>query len=117
MELKQQNLKFHRIPRNFVHIQSSMEFHGILWNFFEFPWNFMELDKFEIKKNIFLNIVVGVLLMIICYLANISQERYILHGFQYRNLYFEQPSVNENDRRSAKMTGCSLVSAKLNAMH
>ena len=64
MELKQQNLKFHGIPWNFVQIQSSMEFHGtftILPSSMEFhgtflkfhgiPWNFMELDKFDIIKS------------------------------------------------------------------
>ena len=37
--------------------KSSMEFRG---TFFEVPWNSMELDKFHIKKFIFLNIVFGV---------------------------------------------------------
>ena len=90
--------------------KSSMEFHGIPWNFFwssmEFhgiPWN---LINFIFKKIIFLNIVFGIWLMIRCYLAKISQKRYKLHWFQYRNLYFEHPSVSENGTRSAKMACC-----------
>ena len=90
--------------------KSSMEFHGIPWNFFwssmEFhgiPWN---LIKFIFKKIIFLNIVFGIWLMIRCYLAKISQKRYKLHWFQYRNSYFEHPSVSENGTRSAKMACC-----------
>ena len=90
--------------------KSSMEFHGIPWNFFwssmEFhgiPWN---LINFIFKKIIFLNIVFGIWLMIRCYLAKISQKRYKLHWFQYRNSYFEHPSVSENGTRSAKMACC-----------
>ena len=92
--------------------KSSMEFHGIPWNFFwssmEFhgiPWN---LINFIFKKIIFLNIVFGIWLMIRCYLAKISQKRYKLHWFQYRNSYFEHPSVSENGTRSAKMACCSI---------
>ena len=92
--------------------KSSMEFHGIPWNFFwssmEFhgiPWN---LINFIFKKIIFLNIVFGIWLMIRCYLAKISQKRYKLHWFQYRNSYFEHPSVSENGTRSAKMACCLL---------
>ena len=92
--------------------KSSMEFHGIPWNFFwssmEFhgiPWN---LIKFIFKKIIFLNIVFGIWLMIRCYLAKISQKRHKLHWFQYRNSYFEHPSVSENGTRSAKMACCSV---------
>ena len=76
--------------------KSSMEFHGI-------PWN---LINFIFKKIIFLNIVFGIWLMIRCYLAKISQKRYKLHWFQYRNSYFEHPSVSENGTRSAKMACC-----------
>ena len=80
--------------------KSSMEFHWIPWNFFlkfhGIPWNSMEPDKFHIKKILFQNIVFGIWLMIRCYLAKISQKRYIWHWFQYRNSYFEQPSVSEN---------------------
>ena len=90
--------------------KSSMEFHGIPWNFFwssmEFhgiPWN---LINFIFKKIILLNIVFGIWLMIGCYLAKISQKRYKLHWFQYRNSYFEHPSVSENGTRSAKMACC-----------
>ena len=75
---------------------SSMEFHGI-------PWN---LINFIFKKIIFLNIVFGIWLMIRCYLAKISKKRYKLHWFQYRNSYFEHPSVSENGTRSAKMVCC-----------
>ena len=94
--------KFHGIPWNFFH---TPEFHGIPWNFwfspkksnvipwnfFEVPWNSMELENLIFKKIIFLNIVVGIWLKIWCYLAKISQKRYILHWFQYRNSYFEHP--------------------------
>ena len=90
-----------KVPWNFL--QSSMElfeqhpwFHGI-------PWN---LINFIFKKIIFLNIVFGIWLMIRCYLAKISQKRNILHWFQYRNSYFEHPSVSENGARSAKMACC-----------
>ena len=130
------SMEYHGIPWNFLQIQSSMEFHGtfsilpssmefhgtfnfpqkssmefhgIPWNFFwssmEFhgiPWN---LINFIFKKIIFLNIVFGIWLMIRCYLAKISQKRYKLH-FQYRNSYFEHPSVSENGTRSAKMACC-----------
>ena len=51
MEFKQQNLKFHGIPWNFVQIQipwNSME----LFPYSRVPWNSMELDKFDIQKNI-----------------------------------------------------------------
>ena len=97
----------------------SMEFHGILsrtkvpWNSMELFWSSVEfhgipwnLINFIFKKIIFLNIVFGIRLMIICYLAKISQKRYILHWFQYRNSYFEHPSVSENGTRSAKMARC-----------
>ena len=86
--------KFHGIPWNFWF--SPKKFHGI-------PWN---LINFIFKKIIFLNIVFGIWLMIRCYLAKISQKGYILHWFQYRNSYFEHPSVNENGARSAKMVCC-----------
>ena len=76
--------------------KSSMGFHGI-------PWN---LINFIFKKIIFLNIVFGIWLMIRCYLAKISQKRYKLHWFQYRNSYFEHPSVSENGTRSVKMACC-----------
>ena len=123
------NPKFHGIPWNFFH---TLRFHGIPWNSMELfispknvpwnsiefhgtfskfhgiPWNSTELDKFDIKKNILLNIVVGVWLMIRCNLAKISQKRYILHWFQYRNLYFEHPSVSENGARWAKMACCCM---------
>ena len=87
--------KFHGIPWNFF--WSSMEFHGIQWN----------LINFIFKKIILLNIVFGIWLMIRCYLAKITQKRYKLHGFQYRNSYFEHPNVSENGTRSAKMACCS----------
>ena len=108
------------VPWNFLQIQSSMEFHGtfsilpssmefhgtFFWSSMEFhgiPWN---LINFIFKKIIFLIIVFGIWLMIRCYLAKISQKRYKLHWFQYRNSYFEHPSVNENGTRSAKMACC-----------
>ena len=101
--------KFHGIPWNFFH---TPEFHGIPWNSMELflkfhgiPWN---LINFIFKKIIFLNIVFGIWLMIRCYLAKISQKRYKLHWFQYRNSYFEHPSVSENGTRSAKMACCSI---------
>ena len=112
MELQKSSMEFHAIPWNFFHTPefhgtfnfppkssfflSSMEFHGI-------PWN---LINFISKKIIFLNIVFGIWLMIRCYLAKISQKRYILYWFQYRNSYFEHPSVSENGTRSAKMACC-----------
>ena len=116
--------KFHGIPWNFFH---TPEFHGIPWNsmellifpqkvpwnsmefhgiFFEVPWNSINLINFIFKKIIFLNIVFGIWLMIRCYLAKISQKRYKLHWFQYRNSYFEHHSVSENGTRSAKMACC-----------
>ena len=70
----------------------------------DFKWNMINLI---FTKIIFLNIVVGIWLTIICYLAKISQKRYILHWFQYRNSYFEHPSVSDNGTRSAKMACCS----------
>ena len=91
---KKSSMEFHGIPWNFF--WSSMEFHGI-------PWN---LINFIFKKIIFLNIVFGIWLMIRCYLAKISQKRYKLHWFQYRNSYFEHLSVSENGTRSAKMACC-----------
>ena len=126
-------MEFHGIPWNFVQIQSSMEFHGTFfilpssmeflgtfhfpqkssmefhgtfWSSMDFhgiPWNLINLI---FKKIIFLNIVVGIRLMIRYYLAKISQKRYTLHWFQYRNSYFEHPSVSENGARSAKMACC-----------
>ena len=119
----EQHLWFHGIPWNFLPIQSSMEFHGtfsILPSSMEFhgiPWNFefspkkfhgipWNLINFIFNKIIFLNIVFGIWLMIRCYLAKISQKRYKLHWFQYRNSYFEHPSVSENGTRSAKMACC-----------
>ena len=110
--------KFHGIPWTFFH---TPEFHGIPWSFqfppkkfHGIPWNSMELFlkfhgipwnliNFIFKKIIFLNIVFGIWLMIRCYLAKISQKRYILHWFQYRNSYFEHPSVSQNGTMSAKM--------------
>ena len=92
--------KFHGIPWNSMELfWSSMEFHGI-------PWNLINLI---FKRIIFLNIVVGIWLRIWCYLVKISQKRYILHWFQYRNSYFEHPSVSENGTRSAKMACCLLA--------
>ena len=124
------SMEFHGIPWNFVQNQSSMEFHGTfsilpgsmefhgIFNFppkssiefhgtfFEVPWNSLNLINFIFKKIIFLNIVFGIWLMIRCYLAKISQKRYILHWFQYRYPYFEHPSVSENGTMSAKMACC-----------
>ena len=94
MELKQRKLKFHGILRNSMEFCPDPKFYGIPWNFFhtpEFhgiPWNF------------------GIWLMITCYWDKISQKRYILHWFQYRNSYFEHPSVSENGAKSAKMACC-----------
>ena len=111
MELQQQNPKFHEIPWNFVQIQSAVEFHGIVtlpartMEFHGIPWNLINLFFF-FTKTIFLNIVVGIWLMLICYLAQISQKRHILHWFWYSNSYFEHPSVSENGTRSAKMACC-----------
>ena len=126
MELFEQHLnnicgsmEFHLIPWNFVQIQNSMEFHGtfsILPSSMEFhgtfnfrPKSSMEfhgiprnLINFIFKKIIFHNIVFGIW----CYLAKISQKRYKLHWFQYRNSYFDHPSVSENGTRSAKMACC-----------
>ena len=125
----EQHLWFHGIPWNFLQIQSSMEFHGtfsilpssmefhgtfnfspkksmeleLFFKFHEIPWN---LINFIFKKIIFLNIVFGIWLMIRRYLAKIAQKRYKLHWFQYRNWYFEHPSVSENGTRSAKMACC-----------
>ena len=113
--------KFHGIPWNFFH---TPEFHEIPWNSMELlifppkiPWNSIELFlkfhgipwnliNFIFQKIIFLNIVFGIWLMIRCYLAKISQKRYILHWFQYRNSYFEHPNVSENGTMSAKMACC-----------
>ena len=106
------SMEFHGIPWSFVQIQSSMEFHWtfsiltssmefngtfnfpqkssiefhgfFFWSSMEFhgiPWN---LINFIFKRIIFLNIVFGIWLMIRCYLAKISQKRYILYWFQYR---------------------------------
>ena len=140
MELFEQHLnntcgsmQFHGIPWNFVQIQSSMEFHGtfsILPSSMEFhgtfnfpPKSSMEfhgipgnLINYKLKKIIFLNIVFGIWLMIRCYLAKISQKRYILHWFQYRNSYFEHASVSENGTRSAKMACCLLQLRKISAI-
>ena len=104
---------FNKVPWNFVQIQSSMEFHRtfsilpssmefhgtfnfppkcsmeLFWSSMELhgiPWNLMNLI---FKKILFLDIVVGIWLMIRCYLAKISH--YILYWFQYRNSYFEHP--------------------------
>ena len=103
--------EFHGIPRNSMELLispkkvpwNSMEFHG---TFFEVPWIPWNLINFIFKKIIFLNIVFGIRLMIRCYLAKIAQKRYKLHWFQYRNSYFEHPSVSENGTRSAKMACC-----------
>ena len=84
----EQHLWFHGIAWNSIDFCPDPKFHGIPWNFFhtpEFhgiPWH---LINFIFKKIIFLNIVFGIWLMIRCYLAKISQKRYILHWFQYRN--------------------------------
>ena len=90
--------EFHGIPWNSIELlippPKKKKFHGIPWKFFwRIPWN---LINFIFKKIIFLNIVFGIWLMIRCYLAKIWQKRYILHWFQYRNSYFEHPSVSEN---------------------
>ena len=116
--------KFHGIPWNFLHTH---EFHGIPWKSMallifpkKVPWNSMEFHRTFLefhgipwnlinlifKKIIFLNIFVGVWLMIRGYLAKISKKRYILHWFQYRNSYFEHPSVSEYGARSANMACC-----------
>ena len=95
MELKQQNLKFHGIPWNFVHVQSSREFQGTFFSIFpismefhgtfdfplKIPWNSMErfwssmgfhvipwkLINLIFKKIIFLNSADGIWLIIRCY--------------------------------------------------
>ena len=116
MELRQQNLKLHGIPWKSFQIQSSIEFHGTFSILRGVPWNSMELlispkkvpfvfhgIRWNFKRIIFLNIFVGIWLMIICYLAIFSQKRYTFRWFQYRNSYFEHPSVSENGTRSVKM--------------
>ena len=75
---------------------SSMEIHGI-------PWNLMIILILEII--LFLNYVV-IWLIMICYLAKISQKRYIFRSFQYSYSYFEHHSVRENGTRSAKIAFC-----------
>ena len=70
MELKQQNLKFHGIPWNYVQIQSSMEFQGtfsILPSSMEFHgtfifrkkvlWNSMKFLKFQWIPWKFINLI------------------------------------------------------------
>ena len=134
MELFEQHLnntcgsmEFHGILSRFKVPWNSMElfpYSRVPWNSMELlifpkkvPWNSMELFlechgipwnliNFIFKKIIFLNIVFGIWLMIRCYLAKISQKHYILHWFQYRNSYFEHPSVSENGTMSAKMACC-----------
>ena len=104
MELKQQNRKFHGIPWNLSRSKvswNSMEFYGISNSPEKVPRNSMEchgtnLMNLILQKSIFLNIVVGIWLMTICCLAKISQNRNILHWFQYCNSYFEHPSVRAN---------------------
>ena len=130
----EQHLRFHGIPWNFSNkTSSSIEFHGILsrskvpWNSMELfpytrvPWNSMEFHGtwliWYLKKVIFLNIVVGILLMSICYLATISQKRYILHLFQYCNSYFEHPSVSENGTRSEKMACCYIYKSPWDGLY
>ena len=105
---------YSRVPWNSVEFhgtfnfpqKNSMAFPGIPWNFVEVPWNSMEFHGAwwisYLKKIRFLNIVFGIWLIIRCYLAKISQKRYILHWFQYCNSFFEHPSVSENGARSAK---------------
>ena len=103
------NPKFHGIPWNFSFSPTiSSEFHGIFWSSMKFhgiPWNLINLI---FKKIIFLNIVSGIWLMIRCYLAKISQKRYILHWFQYRSSHFKHPSVGENGARSAQLACCNI---------
>ena len=54
----------------------------------------MELDKFDIKKKShFLNIVVGILLTSIRYLAQISQKRYILHKYHRNATYYTNLNI------------------------
>ena len=90
-------LIFPQIPWNSMdYLLISMEFHRI-------PW---KLINVILKKIIFLNIVVGIWMMIICCLDKISQKRYILHWFQYQSSYLEHPSVSENGTRSGKMACC-----------
>ena len=132
MELTQQSLKFHGIPWDFAQIQSSHEFHwtcfmlpsslGIPWKSMDFlgtsdypAKSSMEMTTLIFVKSIFLNVVVGIWLMIICLLA-ISQKRYILHWFEYRNSYFEHPSVSENSTRSTKMASCIYIYIYIYAM-
>ena len=98
-----------QVPWNSMEFCPDPKFHGIPWNFFDtpefhgIPWN---LINFIFKKILFLNIVFGFWLMIRCYLAKISQKRYTWHWFQYRNSYFQHPSVSDNGTRSAKMACC-----------
>ena len=108
-------INFHGTPCNFVQIQNSMEFHGtfcVLPSSMEFHGTFYIPEKSSMEFHkiiIFLNIVFGIWLTIRCYLAKISQQRYILHWFQYRNSYFEHPSVSENGARSAKIACCQYL--------
>ena len=102
---------YSRVPWNSMELPISMEFHRIPWTFKFFwkkfhgiPWNF--LTNLLFKESILLNIVFGIWLMIICYLVKTSQKRYLLHWFQYRNSYFEHPSVSEIGARSANMACC-----------
>ena len=64
----------------------------------------MELDKFDIKMIIFLNIIVGIWLIIACYFAKISHKPYSLHWFQYHNSL--TPQCQRNGTRTAKMACC-----------
>ena len=83
---------------------SSMEFHGTFLSSLEFhgtPWNLINLifKNKHISKYCCWYFIDDYML----FGWNLT-ERYILHGFQYRNSYFEHPNASENDR-SAKMAG------------
>ena len=84
---------YSRVPWNSLFFPKK-KFHGIPWNSMERFWSSMEFHgtwSIWYLKIIFLNIVVGIWLMIRCYLVKISHKRYIWHWFQYRNSYFEHP--------------------------
>ena len=128
MELKQHKLKLHgilawsKVPWNFFHtpefhgipcnFKFHKKFHGISWSSMERFWSSIEFHRnwWNWYKNIiFIDIVFGIRLVVMCYLAKISQICYIFYWFQYHNSYFEHSSVSENGASTAKMATKMIV--------
>ena len=76
---------------------------GILWNLLEIPWNSMEVDKFDVLKNIIPKHCIFLYLSDDYVLFGQNLIEMLQHWFKYHNSYFEHANVRGNGPRAAKM--------------